>query len=169
MDTVQLRIEQPGDLGAIRALHLAAFPTAAEAKLVDRLREEAAVCLSLVACAHGELIGHALFTHAGLLLTDRSHAIGALGPVAVQPARQRTGIGAQLIRSGLARCAALGLPAVIVLGHPNYYPRFGFRRADTWDVRNELSAPLEAFMIHWLSDPLPGPALAKYHPAFSEL
>jgi putative acetyltransferase len=166
---LQLRLEQPQDAAAISELHVQAFPTHAEARLVDRLRADSAYLISLVACLHERVVGHALFSNAVLARGARSVRIGALGPVAVLPAQQRSGIGAALIRNGLQQCAQLGHPAVIVLGDPNYYGRFGFSRADAWEIRCELSVPAEAFMIWWSSAPRRGPALAKYHPAFGQL
>lgn len=166
---LEIRDESLRDADAIRAIQVAAFPTRAEATLVDKLRDAGAACVSLVACVQGRLVAHALFSKAELRFASSTLGVGALGPIAVLPAQQRAGAGTALIRSGLARCAQLGLPAVIVLGHPGYYGRFGFRRADTWDIRCEFPAPPEAFMITWFAEPQRGPALAKYHPAFSEL
>jgi putative acetyltransferase len=163
----EIREEQPGDITAVHAIHTRAFPTEAEAKLVSRLREDSAVCASLVACSGETVIGHALFSQAHLRFETVTVAVGALGPIAVLPACQRTGIGDALIRSGLASCAALGLPAVIVLGDPAYYRRFGFQRADAWSIRCEFDVPTEAFRIVWLGASRAGPAVAKYHPAFS--
>jgi putative acetyltransferase len=115
------------------------------------------------------VVGHALFSPARIELQSGALDVGALGPVAVLPERQRGGVGSALIRAGLERCRALGLPAVIVLGHPEYYTRFGFRRADTWAIRCEFAAPPEAFLIAWSAPPANGPGTAKYHPAFAEV
>lgn len=194
---VEIRDERETDRDGLREVHGRAFPTLAEADLVDRLRAEHAVCASVVAtladpdtwgihdpvsgpvgvtgAAHlpsascARVIGHALFSRARLEFAAGVLDVGALGPVAVLPEQQRRGIGVALIRAGLERCRALHLPAVIVLGHPEYYPRFGFQRADTWAIRCEFEAPAEAFMIAWLSAPVTGPGVAKYHPAFSAL
>jgi putative acetyltransferase len=166
---LEIRNEAPRDIDAIRALQALAFPTPAEAALVDKLRDADAVCASLVACAHEVVSGHALFSKAHLYFNANTLAVAALGPIAILPVRQRAGIGGALIRHGIERCTELSFPAVIVLGHPGYYSRFGFQRADTWDIRCEFAAPPEAFMIKWLAQPERGPALAKYHPAFSEL
>lgn len=166
---VTIREEDATDHDGVRHVNGLAFPTHAEADLVERLRDEHAVCVSVVAVSQDAVVGHALFSHAHIELPSGPLAVGALGPVAVLPEQQRRGIGASLIRAGLERCWALGLPAVIVLGHPDYYPRFGFRRADTWAIRCEFDAPPEAFMIAWSATPSAGPAIAKYHPAFAEV
>lgn len=162
-----IREERSEDREGICRVHRAAFPTRGEADLVDVLRKEGAVCASFVAVAEQSVVGHALFSLAELRLPNGVLDIGALGPVAVLPKWQRRGIGGGVIRPGLERCFALGLPAVIVLGHPEYYGRFGFRRADTWGIRCEFDAPAEAFMIAWSASPTSQPALAKYHPAFA--
>lgn len=169
MDQANIRDESSRDIDAIRELQALAFPTRAEAELVDKLRDAGAICVSLVASTENAVVGHALFSRAQLCLASGTLVVGALGPIAVLPARQGEGIGGALIGIGLERCVELGFPAVIVLGHPDYYGRFGFRRADTWDILCEFAVPPEAFMITWAAQPERGPALAKYHPAFSEL
>ena len=166
---MDIREERETDAEGIHRLHCVAFPSHAEANLVDRLRSDRAVCASIVAASQELIVGHALFSHAAIEYPSGPLAVGALGPVAVLPDRQRRGTGDAVIRAGLARCWALGLPAVIVLGHPRYYGRFGFQRADTWAIRCEFNAPPEAFMIAWAATPIPGPAVAKYHPAFTEV
>ena len=70
----------------------------------------------------------------------------ALAPVAVLPEFQKQGIGSELIREGLKACQQLGYDSVIVLGHPEYYPKFGFKQADTWGIKDPFGAPAEAFM-----------------------
>jgi len=162
-----IREERTGDREAVHRVNCAAFPTSAEAALVDHLHDAHAVYASLVALSHELIVGHALFSHACIRFDSTSLPVGALGPVAVLPDCQRRGAGESLIRAGLERSSQLGLDAVIVLGAPHYYGRFGFRRADTWNIRCEFDAPPEAFMIAWLSTPTSGPAIAQYHPAFN--
>ena len=164
-----IRQERESDRDGMQHVHRLAFPTPAEADLVSRLRDEGAVCASIVATDSDRVVGHALFSIAHLQFASETLEIGALGPVAVLPDQQRRGIGSAMIRAGLDRCKALGLPATIVLGHPSYYPRFGFERADTWSIRCTYDAPPEAFMIAWAATPLNGPGLAKYHPAFDSV
>ena len=161
-----IRQERASDRNGIHQVHCLAFPTPAEANLVSRLRDEGAVCASIVATLDDQVVGHALFSIACLQFESETLEIAALGPVAVLPDQQRRGIGDAMIRAGLERCKASGLPATIVLGHPPYYPRFGFERADTWSIRCTFDVPPEAFLIAWTSTPVIGPGLAKYHPAF---
>ena len=161
-----IRPERASDRDGIHQVHCLAFPTPAEANLVSRLRDEGAVCASIVATLDDRVVGHALFSIAQLEFESDTLEIAALGPVGVLPDSQRRGVGDAMIRGGLERCKAGGLPATIVLGHPSYYPRFGFERADTWSIRCAYDVPPEAFMIAWTTTPVNGPGLAKYHPAF---
>jgi putative acetyltransferase len=162
--------EAEQDRPGIRAVHLAAFETPAEAALVDALRAQAHPLVSLVAEDAGSVVGHNLFSpvslpdHAGLGLMG-------LAPMAVAPPRQRGGIGQALVRAGLERCRALGVGAVVVLGHPAYYPRFGFRPSTRFSLASEYDAPEDAFMVLELA---PGhlsrvSGTVRYHPAFAEL
>jgi putative acetyltransferase len=132
-----LREERFDDHAAVRAVVAAAFGRPDEAALVDRLREDGAVALSLVAEEAGEVVGHLLFTPLPLVGPERTIAAAALAPLSVAPGRQGRGIGSALVREGLARLAGRGVPAVVVLGHPGYYPRFGFRP----DLAARLVAP----------------------------
>ncbi len=126
-----VRPEEARDAAAIRRVVTAAFGRSAEADLVDALRASDAWLprLSLVAVEDGDVLGHALFTRARLRTSDGALAIVALAPVAVVPDRQRQGIGDAMIRAGLAEARASGERIAIVLGHPAYYPRFGFEPA----------------------------------------
>jgi putative acetyltransferase len=120
-----IREERPADEPLIRQLNETAFPTSAEARLVEALRAHGALTLSLVAELDGAIVGHVAFS----LVTIGStiEAVG-LGPMAVAPAHQRRGIGGQLIREGLSRLDAR-FPCCVVLGHPSYYPKHGFQPA----------------------------------------
>ena len=116
-----IRDEGPMDRAAVRAVIEAAFARPDEADLVDRLREDGDREVSLVAVEGGEIVGHVLFSK----MSAPFRALG-LAPVAVAPARQRSGIGSRLIRAGLERARAAGWQGVFVLGDPAYYRRFGF-------------------------------------------
>ena len=161
-----LRSEAPADRQPVHALNVAAFRQPDEADLVDRLRQRARPYLALVAEDAGEIVGHIAFSPVAV-----QGATGVLGlaPMAVRPDRQRAGIGSALVRAGLAACRDAGAGAVVVLGHPLYYPRFGFAPAHTFGLRDEYGAPPEAFMALELT---PG-ALAeaegvvRYHAAFA--
>ncbi|NGO67972.1 GNAT family N-acetyltransferase [Streptomyces boncukensis] len=152
------RAETSADIPAVRAVELAAFPTAQEADIVDALRADAAAWiegLSLVATdEHGRLVGHALLT--------RSH-IGdvpalCLGPVAVHPRWQRSGAGSAAVRAALRAAGDRGERHVVVLGHPAYYPRFGFTRASAHGIRVTFEVPDEALMALSLDAGHPLPA-----------
>jgi predicted N-acetyltransferase YhbS len=134
---VAIRSERPGDrgdAGAIRAVHLAAFPTEAEADLVDLLRATGEIVpgRSLLAEVEGVVVGHCLLTATELDRPDGSRVSGpvvALGPMAVLPAWQRRGVGTMLLGAALKRCRRDGAAAVVLVGSPTYYRRFGFRSA----------------------------------------
>ena len=121
-----VRPEDPGDLEAIRTVNEAAFGRSAEADLVAGLRLEGAVLASLVAVRGSRLVGHILFSRMWIETEDQAIPSVALAPVAVLPTYQRLGIGGRMIRLGLDRLRAGGERIVCVVGHPSYYPRFGF-------------------------------------------
>jgi len=165
-----IRLEETADEAAVHALNAAVFPTPAEADLVDALRVRARPIVSLVAVDGGAVVGHILFSPVSLDgFEDRS--LMGLAPMAVAPARQRRGIGSQLVRAGLEACGNLGCGAVVVLGHPDYYPRFGFSTAARRGLTCEYDAPDEAFMVLELRrDYLAGAeGVIRYHPAFDAL
>ncbi|MDO9486855.1 MAG: N-acetyltransferase [Sphingomonadaceae bacterium] len=122
---MRIRDAVPADFPAIHAVVAAAFGQPDEARLVDRLRADGDALIELVAEAHGEIVGHILFSRLGI----GAAAGAALAPLAIAPAHQRRGLGGALTRAGLDRCRQRGVPAVVVLGHPDYYPRFGFDAA----------------------------------------
>lgn len=140
-----VRAEEEKDREAVYAIHASAFARPAEADLVNVLREHAHPIISLVAEENRMVVGHILFSPVSLSGHPELNIMG-LAPIAVQPSRQRTGVGSALVRAGLARCAELGYSAVVVLGHPTYYPRFGFAPAVRFGLRYEHDAPDEAFM-----------------------
>jgi putative acetyltransferase len=168
MTKIEISPEKRTDIPMIHAVHAEAFETEAEARLVDRLRDGADPFLSLVARFGDVVVGHILFTP--VQLADRGKA-GLLGlaPMAVLPAFQGQGIGGQLIEQGLAAARELGARGVVVLGHADYYPKFGFRPAADFGLTNEFRAPAENFMALEL---VPGGLSAasgqvRYHAAFS--
>ena len=141
---LQVRPEAQADLGAIHAVNREAFGSAAEAELVDALRANGDAALSLVAENSSGVVGHILFSHLPIQAPARDVAAVALAPMSVLPQWQRRGIGSALVRSGLDRCREAGCEAVVVLGHPAYYPRFGFSAR----LAESLQAPFSghAFM-----------------------
>jgi putative acetyltransferase len=146
-----IREERQGDAERIRGVNLAAFETSTEADLVDALRREATPLVSLVAEDDGNVIGHILFSPV-TLASEPGLTLMALAPMAVVPSRQREGVGSTLAREGLERCRQLEVAAVVVLGHPEYYPRFGFLPAARLCLRSEYEVPEEAFMVRELRD-----------------
>ena len=163
-----IRPERRDDPDAIRALTAAAFPTPAEATLIDALRRRHASVISLVADDGGLVVGHILFSPVTLDGTD-ARMLG-LAPMAVWPERQRHGIGSELVRAGLAASRERGAAAVVVVGHPAFYPRFGFVPASRFGLRCEYDVPDDVFMVLEL---IPGAlrtgGLVRYHPAFADL
>lgn len=165
-----VRDERPQDRAAVRAVNASAFETSAEADLVDALRAQVQPIVSLVAEVDGEIVGHILFSPVTLDGHPELELMG-LAPMAVAPAHHRQGIGSALVRAGLERCRQLGIGAVVVLGHPSYYPRFGFAPSARFGIRSEFEAPDEAFMLieqqpGCLRD---GRGIVRYHAAFKEV
>jgi putative acetyltransferase len=118
---VLIRDEEQKDRVAVHAVNVSAFETPAEAELVDALREQAHPVVSLVAVEGGTIMGHIMFSPVSLTGHPDLKIMG-LAPMAVAPEYQRKGIGSALVRAGLDRCKQLGSGAVVVLGHPGYYP-----------------------------------------------
>lgn len=126
---VRLREERGEDRAAIHEVNRRAFPTSAEADLVDALRGAARPWISLVAEIEDQIVGHILFTPVRVVGEGGERPALGLAPMAVLPDFQNRGIGSRLVRAGLEACRAQGHPVVFVLGHPDYYPRFGFQPA----------------------------------------
>lgn len=161
-----VRPETPADHQAVARLHTEAFGGPAEARLVDLLRgtDDFVEDLSLVAERDGEVVGHILFSRVRV----GEEAALALAPMAVAPAHQRAGVGTALAREGLARAMVRREAAVVVLGHPDYYPRFGFLPAGRFGIEPPWpDVPDGAFLVL----PLPGyteacRGVVVYPPAF---
>lgn len=166
--TATVRPEQPEDLSDIRAVNEQAFGRAKEADIVDSVRARGAASVSLVAERGGRIVGHILFTPVTVRSETASFEAIALGPMAVLPAYQRLEIGSQLVRAGLEACRWIGQPVVIVLGHPWFYPRFGFKPARPLGIRWEHDVLDEVFMLAELSEgALAGrDGVAYYQPEF---
>lgn len=162
-----IRTEEERDCDAVNAVNAAAFETPLEAKLVNTLRQQGQPLISLVAEDAEIVVGHILFS--SVSLTGQSDAkIMGLGPMAVVPNHQRKGIGSALVRARLDRCNQLGFGAVVVLGHPEYYPHFGFLPSSRFGIGCEYDVPEGVFMVAELRPGyLHGKAgTIKYHPAF---
>lgn len=168
LESVMIRCEEPADRAAVFAVNEQAFETELEARLVDALRAAPEPLLSLVAELEGVVVGHILFTRVTVDDNPGELAVMGLGPMAVAPALQRRGIGGALVRRGLDECRAAGAAAVVLVGHADYYPRFGFEPAARHGLRYK-SAELDPwFMARALRpgalDGLSGEV--HYHPEF---
>ena len=141
-----IRAETIADHGAIARVNRAAFSGDADAQLVERLRADGLAIASLVAVDdEGEIVGHIFFSPV-VIETDTSELrVASLAPMAVVPTMQRRGIGSSLVRDGLEACRRSGYASVIVVGHPRFYPRFGFSHAVVAQLHNPF-AEGDAFM-----------------------
>ena len=168
---MNIREEVPSDIEMIWEVNTEAFETEAEASLVNALRNSGCTYLSLVAETENKIVGHILFTPVELSGNDNNLKIMGLAPMAVLSKYQNKGIGSKLVQAGLERCRSLGYDAVVVLGHPNYYPKFGFVPSVKYGIKSEYEVPAEVFMILEL---VPGSlknheGVIKYHEAFNSV
>jgi putative acetyltransferase len=167
-----IRLEGPDDAAAVHQVNALAFGQPAEAILVDKLRDACREALSLVAVdGVGELVAHLLFTP--VVVESHGRRIGGMGlaPMAVRPDCQRQGIGSELVRRGLSILTERGCPFVVVVGHPQYYPRFGFEPASRHGLASQWDGmPDEAFMVTILDRPsMTGVrGVARYRHEFDE-
>jgi putative acetyltransferase len=164
-----IRPEAGADHASVHELNVAAFDGTVEARLVDMLRDQARPVVSLVAEDDGVVVGHIMFSPVSL--PGFARLMMGLAPMAVTPSRQRRGIGSALVKAGLQRSRELGAVAAVVLGHPDFYPRFGFVSAARFGLQCEYDVPLEAFTALELeANALLGAAgKVSYHPVFGNL
>lgn len=159
--------ERPGDEATIRRVQALAFPSDAEARLVDALRRNGRLAVSLVARRGDEVIGHVAFSPVSV-----GRIAGGLGlaPLAVVPAYQRQGVGAALVRAGLEACQSLDCGYVVVLGEPAYYGRFGFSPAARWCLRDAYDGGAAFQAIELRPGAIPtGGGLVGYAPEFASV
>ena len=162
---LDIREERPEDIPSIRDVNNRAFGQQQEGNIVDALRSNGAVSLSLVATLDGRVVGHILYSPASV-----SEVAGAaLGPMGVLPEHQRQGIGSELVEAGNRHLKNAGCPFIIVLGHAAFYPRFGFRPGNTRGIRCEWDVADDVFMLLVLDEQrMQGVSgLAKYRDEFS--
>ena len=166
---IVVRSEEAEDIDQVRLINYRAFDGGPEASMVDALRANCGDAMSLVAEEEGQVIGHILFTPVAIEGRARTVIGMGLAPMAVLPERQRSGIGSALVRKGLELLRDDGCPFVIVLEHPEYYPKFGFDRASSHGLRCQWDdVPDEAFMVNAF-DPeifLDGGGIARYSVEF---
>ena len=168
---VQIRPERADDADAVDHVEASAFPTRAEADLARTLRNaKPTPLISLVAEVDARVVGHVLFTPV-IVESEAPWTAMGLGPVAVEPAFQRRGIGSRLVRAGLDACRAAHKYVVFVVGHPEYYPRFGFAPASRRGLRWDRPVPDEVFMVTELRPgAIPaGGGVVKYRPEFGSV
>ncbi len=165
-----IRSENENDVIAVHSLNTSVFGTEAEANLVDALRKKTHPYISLVAEDNNEVVGHILFTPVSLSGHTEINIMG-LAPMAVAPEDQKKGVGSKLIYSGLERCKELRFGAIVVLGHSEYYPRFGFLPSSHFGISCEFKVPEEVFMVIELqSGYLRGKSgIIKYHAEFKNV
>lgn len=163
---MKVRADATSDRAAIRRVHAAAFETAFEADLVDALRDRVAPVVSVVAEVGDAVVGHALFTPVVL----EAVSVMGLGPVAVADAWRNRGVGSALVTEGLAQCRALGVGAVVVIGDPMYYRRFGFEAASRFGIACAFDVPADAFMALELEAGYlrARRGMARYHERFGD-
>jgi putative acetyltransferase len=166
---VEVRAARPADAAAIRHVHCAAFPTPAEANLVDALERDGDQMLSLVAVEGGTIVGHILFSRMAVRADEGTLAGLGLAPVAVTPDRQDQGIGSALIDAGLQAARSIGTEIVFVLGEPAYHGRFGFDARTAQPFASPYAGPY--FQAKALGTPVntPTSGRADYAPAFADL
>jgi putative acetyltransferase len=167
MMNVSVRLEQPRDVADVRETNEQAFGAPLEARIVDALRGSPD-SISFVAILDDQVIGHILFTPVSIE-PPVSVRVAGLAPMSVRPDHQRMGVGGQLVRVGLEECQRRGYSAVVVVGHPEYYPQFGFVPADTKGLKCEFPVPRETFMVIELE---PGAltrlaGVVRYRPEFA--
>ena len=144
-----VRPERAADHAAVAEVNTLAFGGPAEARLVEALRPLADPGISLVAVEDAVVVGHVFFSPVTLDGAPPRSVLG-LAPLAVTPARQRRGVGSLLTDAGLLACCEAGARAVVVVGHPSYYPRFGFERASAYGLRYPAAFSEDAVMVREL-------------------
>jgi putative acetyltransferase len=168
---INIRPEQPEDIPLIHAVNEVAFGQSTEANLVDALRSACPDVLSLVAVSGGQIVGHILFTP--VIVSDSPHKVKGMGlaPMAVLPEYQHQGIGSLLVEAGLRILGTRKCPFVIVLGHTDYSPRFGFVPASRHGLDCQWDAvPDEAFMALVLDETIMSgvSGMVRYREEFDE-
>jgi putative acetyltransferase len=166
-----IREEQPEDISTIRSVNIEAFGRPQEANLVETLRTTGGILLSLIAINEKQIVGHILYSQVTVGSGQKKVTGAGLGPMAVRPPYQRRGIGSNLIEFGTTRLRQGGCPFIVVLGHADYYPRFGFRRAIDYGLRCQWNVPDNAFMALALNEAIirDVSGLVEYRAEFSSV
>ncbi len=169
---IEVREEREEDIQEIRQVIVAAGggnPEDAAADLVELLRKRNKAVISRVAVGGNQVVGHIMFSRVTVEVAPKDLLAVGLAPLMVKPDRQRQGIGTMLVRDGLSECTKAGVDMVVVLGHTEYYPRFGFAVASGYGLQNEYNAD-EHFMVLALKDGVFGKVsgMIQYAPEFGE-
>lgn len=168
-----IRPEQPQDIDAITEVNQLAFEREEEANLVIQLRDQATPYLSMVAQTDDhQIVGHIFYSPATIQTADGNVAGMGLAPMSVHPDHQQQGVGKQLLKHSLDQIAQMKAPYVIVLGHADYYPQFGFVPASLRNIHCQwMGIPDEVFMILILDPTIMQPVsgTAFYHPTFNKI
>ncbi len=170
-ENIIIRSEREEDFSAVYEINCKAFGTKEEALLVNKLRKSGIPLISLVSELNNKLVGHILFSQAHIVSENSRIEIMALAPMAVMPEYQRQGVGTEMVKKGLELCAQNGYRAIAVLGHPEYYPRFGFEPSVNFNITCSYEVPEDVFMIMELKDGFLNSLIGrvKYHKLFDEL
>ena len=172
MLNVCIRPETQSDQDAIREVNEQAFGRPLEANVVEKVRQSSGFLpeLSLVVECEGQIIGHVLFSELTIEGENRAWTVLALGPIAVRPEFQKQGIGGKMIQAGFERATTLGYGVVVLIGHPTYYPRFGFVPESQFGLKCAIPVPDDVFMAYLLCpDGLDGiQGTVVFPPAFDE-
>lgn len=142
-----IRQETPEDVERIHFVNKRAFGQENESRLIEKLRNRGVLKISLVAICDNQIVGHIAFSPVVVEPVFSSFEAIALAPMAVLPEFQRKGIGSQMVQAGLEACRRLGYEIVVLVGHPDYYPRFGFVPAKPKGLECEFEVPEEAWMV----------------------
>jgi putative acetyltransferase len=150
-NAVRIRVERPRDAAAVYEVNRMAFGRDDEARLVEKIRSTSGFIpeLSLIALIGNQVVGHIVLSQIHVdsgKRSARTWPVLSLAPMAVRPGHQNQGIGSALVRQGLKRARRLGHKVVVVVGHPGYYPRFGFTPARPLGLEAPFPVPDEAFL-----------------------
>jgi putative acetyltransferase len=169
--TLIIRSETPQDHQSVHRVNELAFGQRNEADLVDALRQKARPYISLVAVLDDQVVGHVFFSPVSIESEEQTFMAMGLAPLAVLPEYQNQSIGTRLVWEGLKECKQLEHDVVVVLGHPRYYPRFGFEPAGLKGIRSEYDVPDDVFMVAELRPGALGArrGVVKYHPEFAKV
>ncbi|MEQ8524226.1 N-acetyltransferase [Gracilimonas sp.] len=171
MNRINIRAEQHTDYQQVYKVHQKAFGQEEEGQIVERIRKSGGFVpeLSLVAEIDGAVVGHILFSKITIETKQGDKESLSLAPMAVLPDFQKQGIGGQMIKAGIQKAVELGFDSIIVLGHADYYPNFGFEKASKWKITCSFEVPDEAFMAIELKEDALANSAGKvvYPPAFN--